>query len=84
MYLGSLTNRVPTHLLILQLVESKNVITGAQEVVSKYAVLNAMKVKNSRRKCLNSMLGRQKLNKHRIQALFVGISSLCLNQLGKL
>ena len=60
MYFEALTSRVYDHFLILQLVEFNNVKTGVQEVVSKYAVSNAMKVRNFQEKCLNSMLGRQK------------------------
>ena len=84
MYLGSPTNRVSTHLLILQLVEFKNGKTTVQEVFSKYAVLNVTKAGNSHKNFLNSMLGRQKLHKHRIQGLLVKISSLCHIQFSKL
>ena len=77
MCLRSPTNRVPTHFLILQLVAFKNVKIGVQEVVSKYAKFNVTKAGNSRKKGLNSMLGRQKLHKYRIQGLLVKISSQC-------
>ena len=73
-----------TYLLILQLVAFKNVKTGVQEVVSKYAKFNVTKAGNSQKKDLNSMLGRQKLHKHRIQELLVKISSLHHIQFGKL
>ena len=84
MYLGTPTNRVPNPFLILQLVVLKNVKTGVQEVFSKYAVLNVTKAGNSHKNFLNSMLGRQKLHKHRIQGLLVKISSLCHIQFSKL
>ena len=84
MYLGSPTNRVSTHLLIVQLVEFKNGKTTVQEVFSKYAVLNVTKAGNSHNNCLNSMLRHQKLHKHRIQGLLVTISRLCHIQFGNL
>ena len=83
MYLGSPTNRVLTNILILQLMAFKNVKTGILEIVSKYGKLNVTKDGNSHKNFLNSMLGRQKLHKHRIQAILVKISSLCYIQFSK-